>query len=203
MNLYEELQQVKYDHSAVVLKNYFPTDISWEQVLNFLYVNASLVARVTQEENQRRMEAKKNGTEIYGDVYMSPPIWIKSQTGDLWEKIPQLKDYVYKLNKDTQLKENAEYCTCHEYKFRDVDKCNSNWHLDGIIISLAKRRISEHKDLKDSVYLQILGRSFWRIRGKEDIEYILEPGDIILVPNEVSHEVWGDGPRSGLLLAIS
>lgn len=203
MNLYDELQKIKTDQTAVVFKDYFSSDITWEQVLEFLYANASIVAKVTQQENNRRMEAKKLGTEIYGDVYVSPPLWIKSQTGDVWEKIPQLKDYVYKLNQDTKLKEGADYCTCHQNQFRDLTKCNSNWYLDGIIISLARRKISEHKDTKDSIYLQTLGKSYWKIRGKEDTEFVLEPGDVILVPNEVSHEVWGEGPRSGLLLAIS
>lgn len=201
MNLYEKIQKIKQNSSAAVFKNYFPSDISWEQVLNFLYVNSSLIPKISSEEAKRRIDAKKNGTEIYGDVYISPPLWIKSQTGKVWEQIPQLKDYLYKLNKDTQYKENSDYCTCHEHKFKDVSKCNSTWHLDGIIISLALRRISEHRDLEDSVYLQTLGKSFWKIKGKEEIDFVLEPGDIIIVPNEVSHEVWGEGPRSGLLLA--
>lgn len=203
MNLHDEIEKTKKDLSAVVLKNYFSSDISWEQVLNFLYVNASLVAKVSQEESKRRREAKQNGTEIYGDIYMSPPLWIKSQTGNVWEQIPQLKDYIYKLNQETNSDKKYDYCTCHDYKFKDVSKCNSGWHLDGLIISLAQRRISEHKDIKNSIYLQILGQSFWKIRGKEDTEFILDPGDIIMVPNEVSHEVWGNGPRSGLLLAES
>ncbi|NDB59744.1 hypothetical protein EB001_15050 [bacterium] len=201
MTFYDEIQKIKTNQSATVFKGYFLSDISWQQILDFLYTNASLVARVSQEESKRRMAAKQNGTEIYGDVYISPPLWIKSQTGNVWEQIPQLKNYLYKLNQDTGFKEKVDYCTCHEYKFKDVSKCGSTWHLDGIIISLAQRRISEHKDLEDSVYLQMIGNSFWKIKGKEETEFMLEPGDIILVPNEVSHEVWGNGPRSGLLLA--
>lgn len=72
MNIYDELKKIKTDQTAVVFKDYFSSDITWEQVLEFLYTNASIVAKVTQQENNRRMEAKKLGTEIYGDVYVSP-----------------------------------------------------------------------------------------------------------------------------------
>lgn len=200
MNLYAEMQKIKIDQSAFVLKKYFQSDISWNDVLRFLYKNASAISKISSAERENRSNARKNGADVYGDIYIYPPLWIKSQTGKVWD-IPQLKDYIYKLNKDTQFKETADYCTCHEYEFRNIDKCNSSWHLDGIIISLAQRRISEHKDLKDSIYLQMVGKSFWKIKGKEEVEIELEPGDVIMVPNEVSHEVWGEGPRSGLLLA--
>jgi ribosomal protein L16 Arg81 hydroxylase len=200
MSLYEEIKKAKSNTSAVVIKNYFVSDISWEDVLNFLYKQASIVSKVASyEEHQKRDKARKDGADLYGDISMYPPLWIKSQTGKVWEEISQLKDYIKKLNEDNQ--NIVKYCTCHENNFRDVTKCGSTWHLDGIIISLAKRRISEHKDLEDSIYLQMLGKSFWKIKGQEENDFILNPGDLIFVPNEASHEVWGEGPRSGLLLA--
>jgi quercetin dioxygenase-like cupin family protein len=57
--------------------------------------------------------------------------------------------------------------------------------------------VSPHRDAHDASYLQILGQSFWKL-GEETI--ILNPGDIVFLSKEITHEVWGEGPRMGVLL---
>jgi hypothetical protein len=43
-----------------------------------------------------------------------------------------------------------------------------------------------------------LGNSFWKIDDKRTV--VLKPSDVIFISNTVSHEVWGEGPRFGVLL---
>lgn len=201
MNLYENIKDMRAKESALVIKDYFNIDLSWDRILSFLYNQSLVVKKVDSYEAHKEREAAiKQGAQLYGDIHMYPPLWIKCQTGDIWSDFPEIKDFMKKLNNDTKFKNGAEYCTCHESNFNASKRCNSTWHLSGMIMSLATKRISEHKDVDDFVYFQMKGKSFWRIVGKEESEYTLEPGDIIVGTKEISHEVWGEGPRSGLLL---
>jgi len=201
MNLHEEIEKARNDQSAIVLKDYFKIDISWDRILNFLYEQSLHPTKIISfEAHQERENAIKNGAIIFGDIHMYPPLWIKSQSGKMWDMLPELKDFIEKLNEDTKFKERPKQCTCHLTNFNVAKRCNSTWHLSGMIVSLASKRISEHKDVDDFAYLQIVGKSFWRMVGKEETEFTLNPGDVILGPKEISHEVWGEGPRSGLLL---
>lgn len=201
MNLYQKIQEARESNSAILIKNYFDIEASWISILNFLYDQSLVVKKVdSYEAHKEREEAKKQGAQLYGDIHMYPPLWIKCQTGQMWEDFPQLKDFIKNLNGDTKFKDGADYCTCHESNFNASKRCNSTWHLSGMIISLASKRISEHKDVDDFAYLQIKGSSFWRIVGNEEKEFVLNQGDMIIGPKEISHEVWGEGPRSGLLL---
>jgi mannose-6-phosphate isomerase-like protein (cupin superfamily) len=58
--------------------------------------------------------------------------------------------------------------------------------------------VQSHKDVADSYYLQIIGKSFWKIDGLHVFE--LSPGDVMFISKTVTHEVSGNGPRSGILI---
>jgi quercetin dioxygenase-like cupin family protein len=44
----------------------------------------------------------------------------------------------------------------------------------------------------------MIGQSFWKLSGEETI--VLNPGDLVFLSKEITHEVWGEGPRMGILL---
>lgn len=155
-----------------LIKDYFPININWEGALNLLYKNA---------EGSQRPET----------------LWFKIKNRRLFEDMPDLKAFFEKINKDHG-SEYFENCGYYDDWQGGICNCEGNWHVDGPVISLDNSVVSPHKDVHDAAYLQILGQSFWKLSGQEEI--ILSPGDILFLSNEITHEVWGEGPRMGILL---
>ena len=56
-----------------------------------------------------------------------------------------------------------------------------------------------HKDTVDVHYWQVQGKTKWIIEKKD--EYVLEPGDLIYVPEGVYHSVIPQGPRVGVSMS--
>ena len=111
-----------------------------------------------------------------------------------------LKKFIYKLNEDFGCIKSFEDCTFYKHWKDRPCNCEGIWHSEGFRISLANRFVSEHSDPWDACYLQVIGKSFWKIKGKEIVQYELNPGDILFFPKESTHEVWSEGPRVGILL---
>lgn len=154
-----------------LIEDYFHINTNWEQAINLLYKNA---------EGSQRPET----------------LWFKIKNRRLFDDIPDLKPFFEKLNKDS----NSEYfddCIFYDNWLEGKCNCDGIWHIDGPVISLDDSVVSAHKDIKDSAYIQILGNSFWKLDGKETIT--LKPGDIVFISKDITHEVWGQGPRMGIL----
>lgn len=61
---------------------------------------------------------------------------------------------------------------------------------------------TRHFDDADVMNLQCLGKTLWRVaenREGPDEEFIIEPGDIMVVPKNLWHEVTAIGPRANLI----
>lgn len=155
-----------------LIKDYFPIKTNWEEAVNLLYKNA---------EGSQRPET----------------LWFKIKNRRLFDDMPDLKPFFEKINKDSGSKYYDE-CTYYDEWLAGLCNCDGIWHVDGPVISLDNGVVSPHKDVHDAAYLQILGQSFWKLGGEETIA--LNPGDLLFLSNEITHEVWGQGPRMGILL---
>jgi len=152
-----------------VKKNYYDVFTNWQTAINILYKS---------EKTQKK-----------------PMLWFKIKTRRLSDDIPRLNIFHQKINKEYG---SNYYDKCKWYdSFDSSCDCPGIWHIDGPVISLDNSTVSPHRDIKDAAYLQILGKSFWKIDGKDIV--VLEPNDLILVSNQITHEVWGEGPRMGIL----
>lgn len=60
--------------------------------------------------------------------------------------------------------------------------------------------MSRHNDIFDAGYIQLMGDSVWSLNDDEE-NVVLSPGDLLLITKDTPHAVWGNGPRSGLLLS--
>jgi hypothetical protein len=200
--LAEEFKKAKQDGSIIVKKSYITEIPTWESVLTFVY-NQTSIEEYEDENKKMFQNISQDGkivNTVHGNIVVQDPLWIKSITGKIVEDVAELKDFIVKLNKDFGV--TSEFKKCLSYKKPLVGRCTcySVWHADGLVVSLAVKHISEHKDIFDAAYIQLIGKSFWKINGNENSVIELDPGDLLLLPNELSHEVWGEGPRAGILL---
>jgi hypothetical protein len=199
-SLLDEFKEAKSNKSVIVKRSYFPATISWEDVLTFVY-NQTSIEDINEQNKKFFTQIVPDHNlinTVHGNIAIQDPLWIKSVTGKVWEELSELKDFLYKLNNDFKNDSNFEECSYYGGTFSRNCNCDSIWHSDGIVVSLAVKHISEHRDVFDAGYVQLIGKSFWKIDGLEDV--VLEPGDLLLLPNELTHEVWGEGPRVGVLL---
>jgi hypothetical protein len=155
----------------LLLQNYFETKMTWSRILGLLYKNADLLQIIN-------------------------PLWIKIKQRQIFSDMPEIKDFLLKLNIDFgfQLNENCSFND--EWQFGQCS-CYDQWHIDGFVVSLSPKTMATHKDVHNSCYLQLVGDSFWELDGKDPIK--LEPGDLLFVSKDTTHQVWGEGPRSGIL----
>ncbi len=154
-----------------LIENYFPINIDWATAVSLIYKNS---------EGQR-----------------SHTLWFKIKNRRLFDNIPDLKPFFEKINRDHGSQYYDE-CKYYDNWHSGWCTCEGIWHVDGPVISLDNGVVSPHKDVRDSAYLQMLGQSFWKLDGKETIT--LKPGDIVFISKDITHEVWGEGPRMGILL---
>jgi hypothetical protein len=201
-SLVEEFKKAKQDGKVIVKKSYITELPNWDSVLTFVYKQTSI--EEYEDENKKMFQNISNNgmivNTVHGNIVIQDPLWIKSITGKIVEDVSELKDFIVKINKDFGI--NLDFQKCLSYKKPLVGRCtcNSVWHADGLVVSLAVKHISDHKDIFDAGYIQLIGKSFWKINGDEKNIITLNPGDLLLLPNELNHEVWGEGPRAGVLL---
>lgn len=156
-----------------VLRGYFQVNTDWQTTLNLLFKNSDT-------------------TQANGGL-----LWFKIQNRKIFSDMPDLKTFCEKLNQDFD-SEFFEGCNWNENFYGGRCNCSGIWHIDGPVISLGHKHISTHKDQMDAAYIQILGNSFWKLNDQDTV--VLKPSDVLILPKTTSHEVWGEGPRLGVLL---
>jgi hypothetical protein len=184
----DKIKEAKQHGHGIVFENYQPPNITWEDVLNFLYKesitpNYDLENKVKQHNNDDFISI--------GNVQIQSKFWLAPQTSNIFKEFEGVSELLYNLNNE------QEDTTCDYYKNMS-HTCSLDWHFQGIRVSLSNRIVSDHHDPHDIFYWQIVGTSFWKIDN--GITYTLNPGDLLYLPLENSHEVWCDGPRAGLLI---
>lgn len=187
--MFDLIKEAKENKHGVVFEKYQIPEISWEDLMNFIYKESVL----NNPDLRNKVEKINNidALDYIGNVQLQNKFWLAPQTNNLFEEFLGASELLYKINNS---KENKE---CDYYK-KKSHNCNLDWHYQGIRMSLSNRRVSDHHDPHDIFYWQIVGTSFWKIDG--GITYTLNPGDLLYLPLENSHEVWCDGPRAGLLI---
>lgn len=156
---------------TLLIKGYFESTINWDRVLSLLYKNSDL-------------------------LQIMNPLWIKIKQRQIFSDMPEIKDFLIKLNVDFNFEINENCSFNDDWEF-GVCTCNEQWHIDGFVVSLSPKTMATHNDVHNSCYLQLVGDSFWELDGKDTVK--LEPGDLLFVSNDTTHKVWGEGPRSGIL----
>jgi len=185
----DQIKEAKANSYGLVFKDYMKPNISWDDVLLFVYKesvkdNLNLLQKVQRVANPASIDC-------IGNVQIQNKFWLAPQSRNIFEDFNGVGELLYKLN------DSADTRHCGYYQ-DDAHSCDSPWHFQGIRISLSNRIVSDHHDPHDIFYWQILGTSYWKV--DKDITYKLEPGDLFYLPKENSHEVWCDGPRAGLLI---
>ena len=187
--MFNQIMDAKKNNQALVFEKYQMPNITWEDVLLFLYKeslipNDNLTKRVKIVNNSYNMDS-------IGNIIIQNKLWLSPQTFDIFKDFNGVAELLHKLN---NLKDNSH---CSYYK-NNPCSCDAPWHFQGIRMSLSNHRIVPHQDPRDILYWQILGTSFWRVNN--ETTYTLNPGDLFYLPKESSHSVWCDGPRAGLLI---
>lgn len=185
----ELIKEAKENSHAIVFEKYQMPEITWEDMMKYIY-KESIAKNWDLAEKVKKVN-NLDSLDFIGNIQIQNKFWLAPQTGYLFDEFPGISELLYKLNNS---KDNRE---CSYYK-KHQHNCDSDWHPQGIRMSLSDRLVSDHHDPHDIFYWQILGTSFWKIDN--DITYKLEPGDMLYLPLENSHEVWCDGPRAGLLI---
>jgi len=180
------MQKAKNDSKVLIFEQFHITDITWENVAKFLY-NESLIPNEILKDR-----ILNQGGNFRGNVEIQSGLWFAPQgRKTVFNSFPGVSELLYKLNK------SVDNTNCAYYDAKPCD-CNSDWHLQGIRISMTDRVTGYHQDTVDAVFWQILGTSLWEVDKKET--YTLKPGDLIYLPTETAHKVWGEGPRLGLII---
>lgn len=185
----EQIKEAKKNSQAIVFKNYQMPNITWEDVLLFLY-KESLVVNKNLEKKVNEVNNFSYFNSI-GNVQIQEKFWLSPQSHNIFKDFDGVSDLLYKLN------DSKDNSSCQYYNDQWCS-CSSDWHFQGIRVSLSNRLVTDHHDPHDIFYWQILGNSFWKIDN--DVTYELKPGDMLYLPLENSHSVWCDGPRAGLLI---
>lgn len=190
--MFDLIKEAKKNKHGLVFEKYQMPEITWEDILLFLYKESTMSGEISKNL-QNRVKQMNNPSDFnsIGNVQIQSKFWLAPQTNNLFEEFAGFKELLYNLN---QLKENKE---CQYYDSKNHD-CDLDWHYQGVRISLSDRLVSDHHDPHDIFYWQIVGTSFWKIDN--GITYTLNPGDLLYLPLENSHQVWCDGPRAGLLI---
>ena len=187
--MFNMIKEAKEKKEGIVFKKYQMPKITWEDMVRYIYKESTL-SNSDLEEKVKKVGNHKTLDNI-GNIQIQERFWLAPQTPDLFSEFEGLSELLYKLNNSVDNRE------CGYYR-KEQHNCSSDWHPQGIRLSLSNRVVSDHHDPHDIFYWQILGTSFWKIDNK--ITYTLEPGDMLYLPLENSHEVWCDGPRAGLLI---
>jgi hypothetical protein len=187
--MFELIKEAKKNKQGIVFEKYQMPNITWEDMMKYIYKESTIKNKDLEEK------VGKVGNPIVldciGNIQIQERFWLAPQTHDLFEEFYGISELLYKLNN------GVDNRSCEYYKQKQHN-CSSDWHPQGVRMSLSDRLVSDHHDPHDIFYWQILGTSFWKIDN--DITYKLEPGDMLYLPLENSHEVWCDGPRAGLLI---
>jgi hypothetical protein len=197
MSLLLKFQEAAIKEEAVFIKDYFKTTFTWQNVLDFVY-SQTTNKNVDLEEKKRD---RHSNVDVFGNILTQHPFWMAPQTGYVWEEFPEIKDFLIKLNTETD--QGYDFEDCDYYKEWDARACtcDSLWHSEGIKVSLGEKVVGVHSDPWPACYLQSIGKSFWEIKGKNSKNvYELEEGDLLYFPKNTTHRVWATGPRTGFLI---
>jgi hypothetical protein len=186
------IEKARKNKEVLHIKNFQIPEITWEDTLNFLY-NESTIDNKSLQENS----GWGSSGQVYGNIRAIRG-YLLAQTNDLFPIFKGTSELMEKINGS----KISESCTYYKNKpdsesYLDCN-CGQDWHIQALRFSISNHLVSDHNDPNDVLYWQILGTSYWKIN--KDKVYKLSPGDLFYFNREDSHEVWQDGPRSGIII---
>jgi mannose-6-phosphate isomerase-like protein (cupin superfamily) len=187
--MFDLIKEAKKNKRPVVFEKYQIPEIKWEDMMNHIYNESVKTNRHLIEKAEKT--TNRDHFDYIGNIQIQEKLWLSPQQNNLFEEFVEISDLLYILNQGTDNR------SCGYYRESQHD-CSSDWHIQGIRMSLSNRHVKDHHDPHDIFYWQILGTSFWKIDN--DITYTLNPGDLLFLPLENSHQVLCEGPRAGLLI---
>ena len=121
---------------------------------------------------------------------------------------PTWDDLLNDFNHSAELGENIKahhgfYVSRSAYRIPKVKKVLNQLNLNTahlyMNISSVSPTFGNHTDGIDVYYWQVKGKSKWVIQDKQ--EYILDIGDLIIIPEGIEHCVIPLGPRAGISMS--
>jgi len=197
MDLLSKFKEAALKEEAVLIKDYFKTNFTWQDVLDFIYDQTC--------QNNKELELKsinpETGVDVFGNILTQRLLWMAPQTGLVWEHFSEIKDFLTKINDESGFSQDFADCNYYKHWDKRTCSCESLWHTEGIKVSLGEKFVGEHSDPWPACYLQSIGTSFWEIKGKDSTTvYELNSGDLLFFPKNTTHKVWATGPRVGFLI---
>jgi len=184
--MFNLMENAKQNGEVLTVEKYHTSEITWEDVAKFLYSESLIPNEILKERIYNQ------GGTLRGNVEIQSGLWFAPQgRKSIFSHFKGVTELLYKLNK------SVDNTNCDYYEAKPCN-CSSDWHLQGIRISMTDRVTDYHADTVDAIFWQILGTSLWEVDQKENYE--LNPGDIVYLPTETTHKVWGVGPRLGLII---
>lgn len=184
--MFDLMEKAKQNSKVLPIEQYHTSEITWESVAKFLYSESLIPNEILKDRILNQGGAFRGNVEIQSGLWFAP-----QGRKSIFSHFKGVTELLYKLNK------SVDNTNCDYYEDKPCN-CNSDWHLQGIRISMTDRITGYHADTVDAIFWQILGTSLWEVDQKETYE--LNPGDIVYLPTETAHKVWGVGPRLGLII---
>lgn len=188
-------KKAKENKEVLHFKNFQTPDISWEDIVNFIYSDS--IKKTDLEfnfENKLAYANKEDGSQAVGNLFIDRETYLLPQTRDLHNVFKGVSELMEKVNGDTR----SEKCKYYNSYWDGSCDCDSLWHIQGLRFCIADKVIGPHNDPCNVLYWQILGTSYWTINN--DKVYELNPGDLLYFNQEDLHSVHHKGPRVGIII---
>ena len=185
-------KKAKRDKKVLHFENFQTPEITWEDAIKFIYKESTC----SSKELNSRTDWQDKGQVLSGNMLMNAG-YLLPQTRNLFPVFAGVSELMNKINDVTDSGKCAYY---NDPNLTDQTYCNceSPWHIQALRFSISEHHVHDHNDPNDVLYWQLLGTSYWKIN--KDKVYKLNPGDLFYFNKEDSHEVWQDGPRSGIII---
>ena len=186
IDIKNQIENAKLNREAIFLKNYVDLNINWDYIIE--EINISFSTKSIADMGETYVWKKENNILIRDLFYMqliSTFPTRNNQINILADEFAQIF-----LNKNKYESNTAQYFINLVPKNQNI----SNGPNSAI-----------HCDNWDVVFVQLIGNSIWNIyKNQEDSDPIqselIIPGDVIIVPKGVYHEIYANTPRAGISL---
>lgn len=172
---------------VVLIKKAFDVKSDWNNIIDLLDSKYNNTEYVDQNKSEYRYKnIKEEATDILKYNHFFCHVWhIDNPKEDNLSKFLGIKEFMNNV----------------------VKKLDSKGFSLKASISLVSNGnvIPEHSDTHHSLFLGIIGKSKIKIdyKGKDSEYYILERGDVMLIPEDITHSVESPTPRASFIFDIN
>jgi hypothetical protein len=187
INLKDELENARSENRAVFLKNYIDVDVDWNLIVN--EIDESLSDKEFKDLIGKYVWKQENALIVRDLFYMM-------LSNPFPTKIPQVNKVAHEFAK--AFWDIDKYTLPRVCYFVNLTSKNTNIITSG-------PSTPKHCDEYDAIFIQLVSTTDWNIYTGKDSETPIQsetvsPGDIIIIPKGVYHEVDIIGPRAGVQL---